>query len=116
MVLVLVAVTPTDLPLAPFVLFPLTVAVYLGAGLLAWHGRPGSLMGPLILLSGAAVLLVGFGNSALPALAAAGALAATLPLATFIHLLLAFPTGRLRTRAARASMSCSTLVSTACRS
>ncbi|MBC9926247.1 MULTISPECIES: ATP-binding protein [unclassified Leucobacter] len=112
LVLVLVAVTPTDLPLAPFVLFPLTVAVYLGAGLLAWHGRPGSLMGPLILLSGAAVLLVGLGNSPLPVLATAGTLAATVPLATFIHLLLAFPTGRLRTRAARATTAMAYLTAT----
>jgi len=99
---VLLALLPPTGPAGPALLmFPLAVTAYLGAGLLAWQARPGTLMGPLILLSGAAVFLTGLGNSQVPALIAAGSVAASLPLATFIHLLLAFPTGRLPSRPAR---------------
>ena len=98
----LLALVPPTGPAGPVLLmFPLAVVAYLVAGLLAWHGRPGTLMGPLILLSGAAVFLTGLGNSQVLALIAVGSIAASLPLATFIHLLLAFPTGRLPSAPAR---------------
>lgn len=98
----LVVVVPPTGPTGPALLmFPLAVITYLVAGLLAWHGRPCTLMGPLILLSGAAVFLTGLGNAEVPVLVATGSVAATLPLATFVHLLLAFPAGRLPSRAAK---------------
>ncbi|MFB2598976.1 sensor histidine kinase [Herbiconiux sp. P17] len=99
--LVLAAVLASLLPLgAPggilLVLFPLVYLVYVGAGLVAWYRRPSNRLGPLIVLAGLSIYLVGLGNSGVPALQLAGDLAGTLPLAAAIHLLHAFPSGRLR--------------------
>jgi signal transduction histidine kinase len=83
-------------------LFPLCFAVYVGAGLVAWYRRPSNRMGALILLAGMALYLGGLINSFVLPLAAIGTIAATLPLAVTIHLLLAFPSGRLRSRTSAA--------------
>ena len=72
--------------------------IYAGAGVVAWLRRPGSLMG-LLMTAGAFVwLAAGLYNTTVPALVALGLIVATLPIALVIHLLLAFPSGRLRTR------------------
>ncbi len=76
-------------------LFPAIFVVYLGAGLLAWYRRPSNRMGALILFTGGALYLGGLGNSTVPVLEAAGTVCATLVLAATIHMLLAFPSGRL---------------------
>ncbi|MBL3700192.1 sensor histidine kinase [Leucobacter luti] len=105
-----VLLLPLDGPMRrALLLFPLTALVYLVSGLLAWRHRPSSLMGALILLAGAAVYLVGAGNivsadSATAGLSGLSAVVATLPLAVLVHLLLAFPTGRVRSRWARATV------------
>ena len=80
------------------VLFPLIFLVYLGAGLIAWYRRPSNRMGVLILLAGIMLFLSGMGNSVVPVLEGVGTVTATLILAATIHLLLAFPSGRVRER------------------
>lgn len=76
--------------------FPVMTVVYLAAGVLAWWRRPGSWLGPLLMVGAMAVLLAGLGNVDVGPLALAGRLAATWILAVLVHLLLAFPSGRLR--------------------
>lgn len=70
--------------------------VYLGAGLLAWWRRPANRIGPLIVAGGVSLLLSDLANTGVPALVVAGTIAATVPLAVVVHLLHAFPSGRLR--------------------
>jgi signal transduction histidine kinase len=74
---------------------------YAGAGVIAWLRRPGSLMGPLMTGASFVWLAAGLYNTTIPALEAVGLIFATVVIALVIHLLLAFPSGRLRTRAAR---------------
>ena len=74
---------------------------YLFAGLVAWHRRPSNPIGALILWVGVAVFLGGVGNTNIPALIGVSTILRTLPLAAMIHLLLAFPSGRLLTRPAK---------------
>lgn len=70
--------------------------IYLGAGITAWWRRPGNRVGAIIVAGGFAVLGAGLGNSQSPILQATGAVCATLILAVLVHLLLAFPSGRVR--------------------
>ncbi|WP_417508758.1 ATP-binding protein [Microbacterium sp.] len=101
----LVALLPLHGPLGPVLaLFPINVLIYLAAGVLAWHYRPSNRMGALILLTGAWMLLGGLGNTDIAALAALGTIAGSMPLAGFVHLLLAFPAGRVRGAVARATV------------
>ena len=58
-------------------------------------------MGALLVLGGVMVLVAAGGNTSLPLLARVGEYAAVLPLAVVVHLLLAFPSGRLRHRLPR---------------
>lgn len=76
-------------------------AVYVATGCLAWRRRPGNRMGALLVAGGYAWLASSLVNTAVPALVAAGLMTATVPLAVLLHLLLAFPSGRLRVRGAR---------------
>jgi signal transduction histidine kinase len=78
---------------------PIFGLVYVVAGILAALRRPASRMGALMVAAGLVWILAELGNSAVPALVAAGMVLATVPLAIVYHLLLAFPTGRLRGRA-----------------
>ncbi|GAA3861891.1 hypothetical protein GCM10022381_02700 [Leifsonia kafniensis] len=104
--LLLVALLPIDEPGAgALVLFPINVVVYLVAGVLAWYRRPSNRMGALILLAGGAVFLGGAGNTEIPLFVALGSIAASLPLAVFVHLLLAFPSGRLVGRLAHVTVA-----------
>lgn len=75
--------------------------LYTGVGLLVWWGRPSNAMGFLIVLGGAALALANFETATSPVLVVVGAAFATSVLAVTVHLLLAFPTGRLRAPAAR---------------
>lgn len=97
---------PLGGPFGPILaLFPIDVLVYLGAGLIAWYRRPSNGMGAVILLGGWAIWLGGLGNSDPPVLVAAGAIGATLILAVVVHLLHAFPSGRLRGRVSIATVA-----------
>lgn len=106
LVLILLGLLPFDGPSRwVLLLFPINVALYLGSGVLAWYHRPSSRMGALILLTGLWVFLAGLGNTDVPLLATLGLIAQSLPLAGLVHLLLAFPTGRVHGRAARATVA-----------
>jgi signal transduction histidine kinase len=83
-------------------LFPATSLVYAAAGVTAWWRRPSNGTGVILLLGAMSWLVAGLLNTAVPDLAAAGVVTATLPVAVVVHLLLAFPSGRLRSWQARA--------------
>lgn len=90
-------------PLSPTwvsLMIPVTAAAYLGAGAAAWLRRPSSDLGALLTVGGVTWLVTGFGNTEVPALVALGAVIATAPLAIAVHLLVAFPSGRLTGRPA----------------
>ncbi|GAA3773491.1 hypothetical protein GCM10022240_26760 [Microbacterium kribbense] len=74
--------------------------VYAGAGLIAWSRRPSNTLGPIMLL-GAVVWLVGaLGANGPSPVALTAVVIGSVPLAVVVHLLLAFPSGRLRSPAA----------------
>jgi len=83
-------------------LFPAVGTAYVGSGLLAWYRRPGNRVGPLLVAAGVVMYLAGFELTGTPVLSAIGLVFSLAPIAVILHLLLAFPTGRLTTRAARA--------------
>ena len=72
---------------------------YLVIGLLGWRRRPHNRLGPIIVVGAIAIVLSAFGNVTTPSLVAVGVVFATLPLGMIVHLLLAFPSGRLQTPA-----------------
>jgi signal transduction histidine kinase len=81
--------------------FPLTASVYIAAGLCAWARRPSNQTGALLIAAGFTWAAAGLADTASPALIAVGLIFATVPLAFIVHLLLAFPSGRLRSRDGR---------------
>jgi signal transduction histidine kinase len=82
-------------------LFPTVAVVYVAAGAAAWVRRPSNRMGVLLVAGGVAFLLAGLANTRVPTLIAVGHVLATAVLAAIVHMLLAFPSGRLRTRWSR---------------
>jgi signal transduction histidine kinase len=82
-------------PLAPIVAFPFVGLLYLAAGAVTWLRRPGNRTGALLCWCALAVLAAAAGNATIPALDGAGLITAELPIGILIHLLLAFPSGRL---------------------
>ncbi|MBS1880703.1 MAG: sensor histidine kinase [Actinobacteria bacterium] len=89
----------------PVFLFPPLGLLYVGAGLFAWIRRPGNAMGALIVAGGFVWFAAGLANTGLPALIAIGLVVTTVPLAVAVHLLHAFPLGRLRGRASRVTVA-----------
>lgn len=71
---------------------------WIAAGLLAWWRRPANGIGPLIVLGGVALYLGGIANVPAPAYAPINSVFATSVLAVAVHILHAFPSGRLRGR------------------
>ncbi len=101
-----VALLPLDGPAGPLLVgFPVVFVIYLAAGLLAWYRRPSNRMGGLIVFAGFAVYAAGLANTEIPVLVATGTVTSTLALATTVHLLHAFPSGRLRGRASIATVA-----------
>lgn len=88
----------------PALLFAIVYAVWLGAALLAWWRRPGNETGQLMLLGAAAIFLGGIANVPVPAFIVINSVCATLILAVVVHILHAFPSGRLRNRASLATV------------
>jgi signal transduction histidine kinase len=74
------------------------VVPYIGAGLIAWWRRPGSRFGPLMVAAGFGFFLssLQWANSALPY--TIGFAFDLLPAVLFVHVFLAFPSGRLEGR------------------
>jgi signal transduction histidine kinase len=68
------------------------------AGLVAWYRRPDSRLGPLMICGGCASGLSALQLTHVDALYAIGAVFDILPAALFLHVCLAFPDGRLRSR------------------
>ena len=100
------ALLPIGADTLVLLVLPATFLVYLGAGLAAWRRRPSNPTGQLIILTGLAVYLASLGNTDIPALGAAAAICQTVPLAMMLHLLLAFPAGRITSRPARITVGC----------
>jgi signal transduction histidine kinase len=79
--------------------------VYVGAGLVAWARRPHNRIGALLTAAGLAWIGWGLRAADIPVLAGLGLLCGPLPFAVTVHLLLAFPSGRLEDRAERIVVS-----------
>jgi signal transduction histidine kinase len=74
---------------------------FLGTGLYAWDQRPDNLTGPLMVALAFSWLVVGLSAADAPGLFIVGELFGSLPFAILTHLLFAFPSGRLQSRADR---------------
>jgi signal transduction histidine kinase len=85
--------------------------VFVFAGLLAWGRRPNNRLGAIMAFAGFAFLVDLFDTFSNRALSAFGVITVTVPLAAVVHLLLAFPTGTLRSRLARWTVIAGYLVS-----
>ncbi|MEV8267926.1 histidine kinase [Microbacterium sp. NPDC076911] len=83
------------------VLYTVVFWVYLAAGLVAWYRRPSNPMAALILAGALVVYLSNLRNASPPILVGIGLVFTTTILAVIVHLLLAFPSGRLGSNAAR---------------
>ncbi|RTL69140.1 MAG: sensor histidine kinase [Pseudonocardiaceae bacterium] len=83
-------------------LYPVVGTAYVGSGLLAWYRRPANRMGPLLVGAGVVMYLAGFELTGVVLLGAIGLVFSLAPIAVILHLLLAFPTGRLTGRPGRA--------------
>jgi hypothetical protein len=98
---VVIAGDPTGVSRATAALPALVGVVYAGAGLVAWARRPHNRMGPLLTAAGLAWIGWGLWAADISFLAAVGLLCEALPFAIMVHLLLAFPSGRLERRSER---------------
>jgi signal transduction histidine kinase len=76
-------------------LFPAVGFVFVAAGVLAWDRRPSNRTGALLCLGGFAIFAAALVNTTVPGLIAVGLLCSSLPLPVILHILLAFPSGRL---------------------
>ena len=85
---------------------------FVAAGVFAWLRRPDNRTGPLMIAVGLATLAAGlqFSDAALPFVL--GGLFDTLIVALLVHLLLAFPSGRLAGRAARVTVAAGYVMAT----
>lgn len=77
------------------------VAVFAATGLLAWDRRPHNRMGGLMVLTAATLWASGMSDDSVPELRVIGLILQAVPLAAALHLLLAFPSGRVIGRPAR---------------
>ena len=77
------------------------VVPYVLSGLVAWWRRPASRLGPLMLLLGFTMALTPLQWSSQPLVHSIGHLFDMVPAAMFLHVFLAFPTGRLTGRPER---------------
>ncbi|WP_336923145.1 sensor histidine kinase [Aquipuribacter sp. SD81] len=86
----------------PLLAFAVVGASTLGLGCLAWLRRPYNGSGLLLCVTGVLSVLAVAGNAEDPLLRAVGFVAGQAPIAALAHVLLAFPSGRLRGRLATA--------------
>jgi signal transduction histidine kinase len=87
--------------IAHLVFGPLIGWSFIGTGLFAWWRRPDNHFGFLMTAFGFAWMAGALSDSTTPAVALVGFLAGALPFGILIHLLLAFPAGRLEGRLAK---------------
>ena len=78
------------------VCYPVCGLVYVAAGLVAWWLRSSNRLGAIMVFGGLSWLAASLINAGDTVLTAAGTVLATVPLAVVVQLLLAFPSGRLR--------------------
>ncbi|WP_396656554.1 sensor histidine kinase [Microbacterium sp.] len=97
----LVAATPGTGPTEVWVMV-LAAGVFVGAGLVAWARRPHNRCGLLMIGTGLAFAVAGLQGVPVAALDTLGLLVETVPLALTLHLLMAYPSGRLGSSSARA--------------
>jgi signal transduction histidine kinase len=71
-------------------------------GLVAWSRRPSNRLGPLLYVGGLIFLVAALQNTNSSALVAVGLIFSAAPIAVLLHILLAFPSGRLNSRLPRA--------------
>src|SRR5256884_362747 len=95
---VLVATTGDDVELIAVWLLDWVTVPYILAGAVAWLRRPESRLGPLMLAGGFAAGLSALQLTHVDGLYTLGAIFDILPAALFLHVCLAFPDGRLRSR------------------
>ena len=69
---------------------------YVGSGLVAWRRRPGSRLGPLMIVAGFLTSLSALSLVNAPLPFTIGVILDLVPFPLFLHVFLAFPTGRLR--------------------
>ena len=89
-----------DGPLFVVELFPAAGLVFVAAGLLAWGRRPSNQLGAIMVVGGFAWMVAALVNTDVTVLEVAGTVLQTLALAIVIHLVLAFPSGKLQSRVA----------------
>ncbi|MDL5155747.1 sensor histidine kinase [Actinomycetospora termitidis] len=92
----------STIPVAHALFYTATAWIYLFAGIVAWSRRPASRIGPLLAAGGGVWLGCALLWTTVPVLSGIGLVVATMPIAIVLHVLLAFPSGRLRGRADRA--------------
>lgn len=78
--------------------------IYVAAGTIAWRRRPSSRLGLLMTVGGFAWLAAALLQAPSPVLEAVGEIVQTVPIAILVHLLLAFPSGRLHGIAAHVTV------------
>jgi len=105
LVLVELAVPSNSSVSAASALDAVAVAAFTVTGLIAWRRRPHNRVGRLMVATAAALLVAGMSDDDLPPLRFIGQVTESLPLAVLIHLLLAYPSGRLTGRAARTTVA-----------
>ncbi len=100
------AMIPRGGPVPPYLwMFPVVVLSYFGAGVRAWHLRPSNHLGMIMVYGGFAVFLGGLVSADNAVLATAGGIGATLVLSVMVHLLHAFPSGRVHGRISKTTVA-----------
>jgi len=100
-VVILLLVASPNEPTWALLMFPAVGLIYGAAGLVAWRRRPSNRMGALLIFGSFGWMLASLANVEPPVLVAVGTIVATVPIAVVVHLLHAFPSGRLPSRASR---------------
>ena len=108
---VLVVVEPIE-PAWVIALFPLLGFEYAITGIVAWWRRPTNRVGAVLVLGGWFWLLAGALNTDITMCIAIGQLAAVLPFAVIVHLVLVYPSGRAGSTAARVLVAATYLTTT----
>ncbi|MDQ6777548.1 MAG: histidine kinase [Actinomycetota bacterium] len=102
-----------DHPAGPVWVLLLFVGVgveYVLAGLLAWSRRPSNRTGALLCVGGLSLLAAALQNTDLPGLVAVGLILGVAPIGVILHILLAFPRGRVHGSPVRALVVCGYVV------